>query len=171
MHLALGRLSVTSPDTHKWIVPFQLLIPGWMGLYTFQDPVGLSSELSCEAGSFSRSCNPHRCFPSEALRLYLPARMLGCTICLAPQLFLLVYRHKNVGPPGPPAATSPALVLWPLPCCESSALRLPISAPPTGLDECFFFNSLFVGLPYSLIFWRFWLFFVFAFVVVLRLVV
>ena len=25
--------------------------------------------------------------------------------------------------------------------------RLPISAPPTGLGECFFFNSLVVGLP------------------------
>ena len=60
MHLALGRLSVTSPDTHKWIVPFQLLIPGWMGLYTFQDPVGLSNELSCEAGSFSHHYDAHR---------------------------------------------------------------------------------------------------------------
>ena len=26
---------------------------------------------------------------------------------------------------------------------------VPISAPPTGLDECFFFISLVVGLPYS----------------------
>ena len=40
-----------------------------------------------------------------------------------------------------------------------------------SLDECFFFNSLVVGLPYSLIFWQFWLFFVFKFVVVLLLVV
>ena len=48
---------------------------------------------------------------------------------------------------------------------------LPISAPPTHLDECFFFNSLGVGLPYSSIFWQFWLFFVFKFVVVLVLVV
>ena len=39
--------------------------------------------------------------------------------------------------------------------------RLPISAPPTGLDECFFFISLVVGLPYSSIFCQFWLFFVF----------
>ena len=35
----------------------------------------------------------------------------------------------------------------------------------------FFFNSLVVGLPYNLIFWQFWLFFVFKFVVVLLLVV
>ena len=38
---------------------------------------------------------------------------------------------------------------------------LPVSTPPTSLNECFFFNSLVVGLPYSLIFWYFWLFFVF----------
>ena len=40
---------------------------------------------------------------------------LGCMVCLAPQLFLLVYLHANVGPPtltasafaGPPAAALP----------------------------------------------------------------
>ena len=40
-----------------------------------------------------------------------------------------------------------------------------------SLNVCFFFNSLIVGLPYSLIFWQFWLFFVLIFVVVLLLVV
>ena len=48
--------------------------------------------------------------------------------------------------------------------------QLPVPTPPTSLDECFF-NSLVVGLPYSLIFWQFWLFFVFKFVVVFLLVV
>ena len=57
--------------------------------------------------------------------------------------------------PVPQSATS----LGP-PCCESSPPQLPISAPPTGLDECFFI-SLVVGLAYSLIFCQFWLFFVF----------
>ena len=46
-------------------------------------------------------------------------------------------------------------------CLESSLPWLPISSPPTGLEECFFFISLVVGLPYSLIFCQFWLFFVF----------
>ena len=41
------------------------------------------------------------------------------------------------------------------------AAWLPISAPPTGLDECLFFMSLVVRLPHSLIFCQFWLFFVF----------
>ena len=36
----------------------------------FQDPVGLSNELSCEAGSFS-CCLP-QVFQSEVLRLYFP---------------------------------------------------------------------------------------------------
>ena len=33
---------------------------------------------------------------------------------------------------------------------------LQVFAHPTCLAECDFFNSLVVGLPYSLIFWRFW---------------
>ena len=48
---------------------------------------------------------------------------------------------------------------------------VPISTPPSGLDEYFFFNSLVVGLLYSSIFWQLWLSFVFKFVVVLLLVV
>ena len=36
--------------------------------------------------------------------------------------------------------------------------RLSISTSPTGLDECFFFNSLVVRLPCGSIFCQFWLF-------------
>ena len=82
-------------------------------------------------------------------------------VCLAPQLFLPVYLHANVGPPAP--------VLPLLPCQKSSLPELSVSAPPTSLDECFFFNSLVAGLPYSSIFWQLWLLFVFKFVVVLLL--
>ena len=45
-----------------------------------------------------------------------------------------------------------------------------LSAPPTCVDDCFF-KSLVVRLPYSLIFWQFWLFFVFRLFVILRMVV
>ena len=72
-----------------------------------------------------------------------------------------VYLHPNVGPPILPAP----------PCCKSSLPQQPISAPPTSLDECFFFNSLVVSLPYSFVLWQFCLFLVFKFVVVLLLVV
>ena len=50
-----------------------MLIPRWVGLCAFWDPVGLSNELSCESGCFSHHCNPHRFFQSEVLRLYFPA--------------------------------------------------------------------------------------------------
>ena len=95
--------------------------------------------------------------------LFPHAGTLGCMVCLclAPQLFLPVYLHSSAGPPCLPVTTLQQVL---------SAL-LPVSAPPTVLDECFFFNSLVVRLPCSLIFCQFWLFFVFKFVVVLLLVV
>ena len=105
---------------------------------------------------------PPHVFLVRGFEALLPrAGTLSCTACLAPQLFLPVYLHKNVEPPGPLAPT----LLWVL------STLLPIPASPTSLDECFFFNSLAVRLPYSSIFWPFWLFFVFEFVVVLLLVV
>ena len=101
---------------------------------------------------------PQQVFSVRGLEAVFPcARTLGCMVCLAPQLFLPVCLHANVGPPTlPAAALSHILSTW-----------LPVSVPPTSLDECFFFNSLVVGLPYSLIFHQFWLFFVFKFVVLL----
>ena len=68
--------------------------------------------------------------------------------------------------PGPAAAAAalptqlhnspPRWVGQPPSCHKSSLPQLPNSAPPTGLDECFFFISLVVGLPYSSIFCQFW---------------
>ena len=49
-----------------------VLLPGWVGLCTLWAPVGLSNELSCEAGSFSCHLNRHRFFQPEVLRLYFP---------------------------------------------------------------------------------------------------
>ena len=98
-------------------------------------------------------------------------------VCFAPPLFLPVYLCTNVGPKGPPVTTLWGLLAAALPAPfvpQSSTLlgppaaallrvlstqpQLPISAPPTSLDECFFFNSLVVGLPYSSTVWQFWLF-------------
>ena len=58
-------------------------------------------------------------------------------------------------------------------CCHtaSSLPWLPISTPPTCLDEYGFFKFLVVGLPYSSIFWQFWAFFVLRLVVILLMVV
>ena len=78
-------------------------------------------------------------------------RTMGCAVCLTLQLFFQVYLHTNVGLHSPPATA----LLWVL------FAHLPISALPTVLDECFFFNCLVVRLPYSSIFCQFWLFLVF----------
>ena len=89
-------------------------------------------------------------------------------ICFATPQFLTVYLCANMGPRGllPTALPAPFIPqsaslwvrLWQH---ESCPPLLPISAPPTGLDECFFFISLVVGLPCGLIFCQFWLAFVF----------
>ena len=75
---------------------------------------------------------------------------------------LLVYLCVNVGPWGLLAVGLPAPFvphsssLWVLPWQgKSSPPWLPISAPPTDLDECFFFISLVVGLPCRSIFCQF----------------
>ena len=127
-----------------------VLNPRWVGLCTFQDPVGLSNEVSCEAGSFSCCFNPHRFFSVRGFEALFPCNgTLSCVIYLILQLFFLVYLHENVGWLSLLATASPALVLQPPPCHKSSASMLPVSTPPTGVDECFFFNSLVVGIPYS----------------------
>ena len=60
------------------------------------------------------------------MALFPCAGTLGCMVCHTPQLLLPVYLHANVGPPGPPAAALPSVLsTW-----------LPISVPPTSLDEC-----------------------------------
>ena len=76
----------------------------------------------------------------------------------------------NVGPqgllvvalPAPFVPQSAALLGLPATTLKQVlSTQLPVSTPPTGLDECVFFNSLVVGLPYSSIFCQFWLFFCF----------
>ena len=111
----------------------------------------------CDTGSFPCCCNPHKFFTASSFEslVSLP-ETLGFVVCLDPLLFLLAYLCVNVGSP----TWSPTL-----PCCRSSLPWLPFSASHTSLDECFF-NSLVVGLPGSLIFWQFWLFFAFKLVVI-----
>ena len=100
--------------------------------------------------------------------LFPRAGALGCKVCFAPLLFLPVYLCMNVGPQGMLAVALPAPFHNPPPhwvhqqppCLQSSPPLLPVTAPPTGLDECFFFISLVVRLPCSSIFCQFWLFFV-----------
>ena len=89
------------------------------------------------------------------------AETLGSAACLASQWFFPAHQPTNVGPTGPPAtslAVCPLRLRWPSP-------------PLLPVWMNVFFNSLVVGLPWSLNIWQFWLFFVFKFAVVLLLVV
>ena len=137
-----------------------VLISKWVDLCILQAPVGLFKELSCEAGSFSCCClNPYGCFQSVVWGFISPPWSPGLPGLL----------------PGPPAAASLVSCSLACPNPQSAALlgppatafqwvlfaRLPISTPPTWLDEGFLFISLVVGLPYSSIYPQFWLFFCF----------
>ena len=90
--------------------------------------MGLSNELSCEAGSFLLP-QPPQVFQSEVLRLYFP--VLECWVAWyvsfpsCSSWFICMQTWE-------------LLVCHPPPCCESSPPWLCISAPPNGLDECFF---------------------------------
>ena len=118
--------------------------------------MGLSKELSCETGSFSHYPNTHRFLQPEVLRLYFPTmkpwvfQSVSLPSCSSWFICTQLWGHWLHQQPH-------TLVLQPPLCHESSPPWLRISAPPIGLDECFFFNSLVVGLPYSSIFWKFWL--------------
>ena len=122
--------------------------------------MGLSNKLSCEAGSFSYHLNPHRISQSAVLRLYFPA--------------LEPWVAWSVSLPTCPSQLSTCKcwstwsasccltlpVLQALPCHTSSLPQIPVSAPLTSLNECFF-NSLVVRLLYTSTFWLFWVFFFF----------
>ena len=129
----LWRISGHSPRYPQSNWTLLVLLPEWVGLCTFWDPVGLSNELSCEAGNFSHCClTPHRCFQSVVWGFISPGWSPGlCGLS-----------------PGPPAAASLASCSFAHPASQSTtSLGLPAAAPPTGMDECFFFISLVVGLP------------------------
>ena len=59
-----------------------VLVPKWVGLCTLQAPVGLSNNLSCDAGSFSCSCpTPTGVFTERFEALFPGAGALGCVVC------------------------------------------------------------------------------------------
>ena len=71
----------------------------------------LSKELSCEAGHFFCHLNPCRFSSVRGFEALFPhTGTLGCTVCLALQLFLPVYLHVNVGLPHLQATALPGLV-------------------------------------------------------------
>ena len=129
----------------------------WVGGFVYVlGPCGsLQGTLLC-GWEFLSPLQPPQVFSVRGFDALLSsAGTLSFLFCLAAQLFFLVYLQASVGPPAPPATALPDLVLQPLPCCKSSPPWLPVSAPPTGLGECFFLNSLVVRLPYTSVFWQY----------------
>ena len=97
---------------------------------------------------------PPLVFSIRGLRLYFRMLELFVLSPVPPAAALLA--SCSFAYPAPQAATllgPPAVTLL-----RVLSAGLPISAPPTGLDECFFFISLVVRLPYSSIFCQCWLF-------------
>ena len=106
--------------------------------------------------SLAATSTPMGVFNQRFEALFPCAGTLGCVVCHL--VHQLLPQWPAAALPAPLHNLPPSWVHQPLPCHESSPPQLPVSAPPTGLDECFFFISLVVGLPYSLIFCQFWLF-------------
>ena len=120
--MALAQLSTGfhSPRYPQANWTLLVLIPKWVCLCTFQDPVGPSNELSCEAGSFSCCClNPPTCFHSEALRLYFsglePCVVLSVSLPSCSSWFICMRMLDHLL-----HQLLPGWVCQPLPCHESS---------------------------------------------------
>ena len=89
--------------------------------------------------------------PSLSARECGTAQFASCCLAGSASCCLAYLAPQSAALLGPLASTLPQVL----------SAQLPVSAPPTGLDECFFFISLVVGLPYSSISCQFWLFLVF----------
>ena len=152
--LALTLFSVTSPTGHKWIAPFLCwFLGGWVRVHyrtLWVSPTNSPVRL----GVFSTTATPTGSYGQRFWGFSFP--------CWNPGLCGL--SHSLVVPPGLSThKCGTTLSLQLLPCFLSSLPQLPVFTPPTGLNECFFFNSLVIRLPYSSIFWQFWLFLIFKF--------
>ena len=116
------------------------------------------------------------CFAPRCSSQFICARMWGHRVlpaalpapfCATLSPALSVYLCRNVEPQGLLVVRLPApfvphsASLGPATETRVLSAPVPVSAPPTSLDECFFFNSLSVGLPCSSIFCQFWLLFCF----------
>ena len=125
--LGFWQLSITFLTIHKQNWALLVLIPGWVGLCTFWDPVGVSSELSCEAGSFSRHPKLHRFLPPEVLRLYFPTLEPWVAQCVSlpscSSLFICIQmwgcRARQLQTL-PPRSSSHCLAVCPLGPCSLS---------------------------------------------------
>ena len=110
--------------------------------------MGLSNDLSREAGSLSCCCPTPRAFSIRGLRLYFPELEPWVAQSASLPAVRPVYLCANVGPQGLLVLGLPALFvphsasLGPATATRVLSTPVPISAPPTSLDECLFSISL-----------------------------
>ena len=103
---ALSWFSVTAPATHKQTGPFWCWFPGGWFVYIL-GPCG-SLQWTLVWGWDFLPLPPQSLWVfsvSGFEALFSHTRTLGYAMCLAPQLFLPVYLHTNMGPPPLPAGT------------------------------------------------------------------
>ena len=155
----LCRFSITPSTTHNHTGPLWCWFPsGWACAHS--RPLWVSPTTSPVMLGVSPAADSTTMgvFNQRFEALFPPTGALGCVVCFAPLPLLWVYLWANVGLQGLPATTlwgllaaawpalfhnpPPGQVCQPLPFHESSLPRLPISTPPTGLDEYFFFYLL-----------------------------
>ena len=158
---SLCRLSVTFLATHKQIGSFWCwFLGGWVCVCSrtlWVSPANSPMRLEVSPAAAS---TPTGVFNQRFEALFPCAGALGCAVCFAPPLFLLVYLHGNVGLLGPLAPVLPrVLSAWLSHLCPS-------------YWSGWMFLLLHLGCQTSKhsIFWQFWLFFVFKFVVLLLVV-
>ena len=144
--LFLGWHSVASLATHKQIGPFWCWFSGhwvcvhsrtlWVSPTNSPLRLGVSPAATILSGFYSQM------FWSFISPLWNPG-----LCCLS---------HSSIVPPGL-SVCKYGTTQYDSHCLygpRSSRSWLPVFAPPTSLNECFFFNSFVVRLPYSSIFWQ-----------------
>ena len=105
---ALAPLSVTTATTHKQIGPVWCWFPGGGGFVNILGPCWSLQQILLWGWELLPLLYPSQVFSIRGLEALFPCNgTLDFLVCLAPQLFLLVYLHTNVGPPSPLATTLP----------------------------------------------------------------
>ena len=127
-----------------------VLLPGWVHSRTlWVSPTNSPVKLGVSPTAHS---TPTGIFNQWFEALFPCAGALGCVVCPRVHQLLPWMPHSTVQRLAGSTSCRLATIL---------STQLPVSAPPTSLDECIFFNSLVVRLPHSSIFCQFWLCFCF----------
>ena len=145
----LLRISIFHSTTHNQIGPLWCWFPsGWACAHSrplWVSPTNSPVRLGVSPAAAS---TPTGVFNQRFEALFPRAGALGCTVCFVPPPFLQVYLCANVGPRGllvvklPAPFIPPSASLGPAMATRVLSTLVPVSAPPTGLDECLFFISL-----------------------------